>query len=55
MPGSIPEAADPVVSDPVQCGVMAVMAVKRDYRSNQSCSYLRRLRTPKLYHPRHAN
>jgi len=27
MPGSIPEAADPVVSDPVQCGVMAVMAV----------------------------
>jgi energy-converting hydrogenase B subunit Q len=27
MPGSVPEAADLVVSDPVQCGVMAVMAV----------------------------
>src|ERR671915_681862 len=26
MPGSVPEAADLVVSDPVQCGVMAVMA-----------------------------
>jgi energy-converting hydrogenase B subunit Q len=27
MPGSVPEAADLVVSDPIQCGVMAVMAV----------------------------
>ena len=27
MPGSVPGAADLVVSDPVQCGVMAVMAV----------------------------
>ena len=27
MPASVPEAADLVVSDPVQCGVMAVMAV----------------------------
>ena len=27
MPGSVTEAADLVVSDPVQCGVMAVMAV----------------------------
>ena len=27
MPGSVPEAADLVVSDPVQCGVMTVMAV----------------------------
>jgi energy-converting hydrogenase B subunit Q len=27
MPGSVPAAADLVVSDPVQCGVMAVMAV----------------------------
>ena len=27
MPGSVAEAADLVVSDPVQCGVMAVMAV----------------------------
>jgi energy-converting hydrogenase B subunit Q len=27
MSGSVPEAADLVVSDPVQCGVMAVMAV----------------------------
>jgi energy-converting hydrogenase B subunit Q len=27
MPGSVPDAADLVVSDPVQCGVMAVMAV----------------------------
>src|ERR671912_1530871 len=26
MPGSVPDAADLVVSDPVQCGVMAVMA-----------------------------
>jgi energy-converting hydrogenase B subunit Q len=27
MPGSVPDAADLVVSDPVQCGVLAVMAV----------------------------
>ena len=27
MPGSVPDAVDLVVSDPVQCGVMAVMAV----------------------------
>ena len=27
MPGSVPDAADLVVSDPVQCGVMAVMAI----------------------------
>ena len=27
MPGTVPAAADLVVSDPVQCGVMAVMAV----------------------------
>jgi energy-converting hydrogenase B subunit Q len=27
MPGSVPEAADLVVSDPIQCGVMAVMAI----------------------------
>jgi energy-converting hydrogenase B subunit Q len=27
MPGSVPDAADMVVTDPVQCGVMAVMAV----------------------------
>src|ERR671915_17240 len=27
MPGSVPDAADLVVSDPVQCGVMAVIAV----------------------------
>jgi energy-converting hydrogenase B subunit Q len=27
MSGSVPDAADLVVSDPVQCGVMAVMAV----------------------------
>jgi energy-converting hydrogenase B subunit Q len=27
MPGGVPDAADLVVSDPVQCGVMAVMAV----------------------------
>jgi energy-converting hydrogenase B subunit Q len=27
MPGSVPDAADLVVTDPVQCGVMAVMAV----------------------------
>jgi energy-converting hydrogenase B subunit Q len=27
MPGSVPDAADLVVSDPVQCGVMAVMTV----------------------------
>ena len=27
MPGSVPDAADLVVSDPIQCGVMAVMAV----------------------------
>jgi uncharacterized protein with ACT and thioredoxin-like domain len=27
MPGSVLEAADLVVSEPVQCGVMAVMAV----------------------------
>ncbi len=27
MPGSVPDAADLVVSDPVQCGVLAVMAI----------------------------
>jgi energy-converting hydrogenase B subunit Q len=27
MPGSVPDAADLVVTDPVQAGVMAVMAV----------------------------
>jgi energy-converting hydrogenase B subunit Q len=27
MAGGVPDAADLVVSDPVQCGVMAVMAV----------------------------
>jgi energy-converting hydrogenase B subunit Q len=32
MPGSVPEAADLVVSDPVQCGVMAVMAVSSSAR-----------------------
>ncbi len=32
MPGSVPEAADLVVSDPVQCGVMAVMAVSESAR-----------------------
>jgi energy-converting hydrogenase B subunit Q len=32
MPGSVPEAADLVVSDPVQCGVMAVMAVSASAR-----------------------
>ena len=32
MPGSVPEAADLVVSDPVQCGVMAVMAVSGSAR-----------------------
>ena len=32
MPGSVPEAADLVVSDPVQCGVMAVMAVSDSAR-----------------------
>jgi energy-converting hydrogenase B subunit Q len=32
MPGSVPDAADLVVSDPVQCGVMAVMAISRSAR-----------------------
>jgi energy-converting hydrogenase B subunit Q len=32
MPGSVTEAADLVVSDPVQCGVMAVMAVSGSAR-----------------------
>jgi len=32
MPGSAPAAADLVVSDPVQCGVMAVMAVSESAR-----------------------
>lgn len=32
MPGSVPDAADLVVSDPVQCGVMAVMAVSESAR-----------------------
>jgi len=32
MPGSVPEAADLVVTDPVQCGVMAVMAVSTSAR-----------------------
>jgi energy-converting hydrogenase B subunit Q len=32
MSGSVPDAADLVVSDPVQCGVMAVMAVSSSAR-----------------------
>ena len=32
MPGSVPDAADLVVIDPVQCGVMAVMAVSSSAR-----------------------
>ena len=32
MPGSVPDAADLVVTDPVQCGVMAVMAVSASAR-----------------------
>lgn len=32
MPGGVPEAADLVVTDPVQCGVMAVMAVSDSAR-----------------------
>ncbi len=32
MPGSVPDAADLVVTDPVQCGVMAVMAVSESAR-----------------------
>nr|WP_228281595.1 DUF5612 domain-containing protein [Rubrobacter marinus] len=32
MAGSVPDAADLVVSDPVQCGVMAVMAVSSSAR-----------------------
>ena len=32
MPGSVPDAADLVVSDPVQCGVMSVMAVSESAR-----------------------
>jgi energy-converting hydrogenase B subunit Q len=32
MPGSVTDAADLVVSDPVQCGVMAVMAVSESAR-----------------------
>jgi len=43
MAGSVPEAADLVVSDPVQAGVMAVMAVadtaKFDIRRQQSRRY----------------
>jgi energy-converting hydrogenase B subunit Q len=32
MPGAVPDAADLVVTDPVQCGVMAVMAVSTSAR-----------------------
>lgn len=32
MPGRVPDAADLVVSDPVQCGVMAVMSVSASAR-----------------------
>ena len=32
MPGSVPDAVDLVVTDPVQCGVMAVMAVSDSAR-----------------------
>ena len=32
MPGAVPDAADLVVTDPVQCGVMAVMAVSASAR-----------------------
>ena len=32
MPGSVPEAADLIVTDPIQCGVMAVMAVSESAR-----------------------
>jgi energy-converting hydrogenase B subunit Q len=32
MPGSVPDAADLVVSDPIQAGVMAVMAVSASAR-----------------------
>ena len=32
MPGSVPDAADLVVTDPIQCGVMAVMAVSSSAR-----------------------
>ncbi|MGF1470995.1 MAG: DUF5612 domain-containing protein [Rubrobacteraceae bacterium] len=32
MPGSVPDAADLVVGDPIQCGVMAVMAVSESAR-----------------------
>jgi energy-converting hydrogenase B subunit Q len=32
MPGSVPKAADLVVTDPIQCGVMAVMAVSDSAR-----------------------
>lgn len=32
MPGRVPDAADLVVSDPVQCGVMAVMSVSSSAR-----------------------
>jgi len=43
MAGSVPEAADLVVSDPVQAGVMAVMAIadtaKFDIRRQQSRRY----------------
>jgi energy-converting hydrogenase B subunit Q len=31
-PGGVPKAADLVVTDPVQCGVMAVMAVSSSGR-----------------------
>jgi energy-converting hydrogenase B subunit Q len=34
MAGSVPEAADLVVSDPVQAGVMAVMAVSETAKFN---------------------
>jgi len=43
MAGSVPEAADLVVSDPVQAGVMAVMAIadtaKFDIRRQQDRRY----------------
>ena len=43
MAGSVPEAADLVISDPVQAGVMAVMAVSEsasfDIRRQQGRRY----------------
>ena len=36
MAGSVPEAADFVVTDPVQAGVMAVMAVSKTARFQSS-------------------